>query len=84
MQVFMYPKVFFDSWIIDPVRNCSASFSVGLPRIGAESCEVSVFEIKSHSLTVNIVEKNQKIAFFSKYKAAQPNVTCDLRRLLLP
>jgi hypothetical protein len=70
MQVFTYPKVFFDSWIIDPVRNRSASFSVGLPRIGAESCEMSVFEIKSHSLTVNIVEKNQKIAFFSKYIAA--------------
>jgi hypothetical protein len=29
---------------------------------------VSVFEIKSLSLTVNIVEKNQKIAFFSKHK----------------
>ena len=66
-MVFTYPKVFFDSWIIDPVRNCSASFSVGLPRIGAESCEVmSVFEIKSHSLTVNIVEKNIKRSLSSQ------------------
>ena len=74
MQVFTYPKVFFDSWIIDPVRNRSASFSVGLARIGAESCEVSVFEIKSHSLTVNIVEK---IAFFPKYKTATKYKTLE-------
>jgi hypothetical protein len=77
MQVFTYPKVLFDSWIIDPVRNRSASFSVGLPRIGGETCEVSVFEIKSHSRIV------EKIAFFSKYKAAEPNVF-NLRRLLFP
>jgi hypothetical protein len=37
MQVFTYPKVSFDSWIIDPVRNCSPSFSVGLPRTTVQS-----------------------------------------------
>jgi hypothetical protein len=31
--------------------------------------------------TISYAESNG-VAFFSKYKAAQPNVTCDLRRLL--
>ena len=33
--------------------------------------------------TISYAESNG-VAFFSKYKAAQPNVTCDLRRLLFP
>ncbi len=80
--VLSYPKVFLaDSWIIDPVRSCSASFSVGLPRISEESCEVSVF--KSHLLTVINVNQDRFLPLLSepnyiKSLKPKPNETCKL------
>jgi hypothetical protein len=63
MASLLYPKVFFDSWIIGPVRNSSTSFGVGLLRIYAESCDVSVSENKEKLtlvilLTDDIVLRN--------------------------
>lgn len=73
MASLLYPKVFFDSWIIGPVRNSSTSFGVGLLRIYAESCDVSVSENKEKLtlvilLTDDIVLRNwwsTMLLFFS-------------------